>query len=440
MFDFSRGALTSSSGVHHRKARDRQVRRPYDVKGSTSLTKPFTGRPLGASGPIRRTCGVIKLPVVRIPEPTQQRLDLAAADNCDPEPEPMDTSDARTSAPTSPLVAQSRMNGSVSPRPPENQVGNKSPRLTTKSPSPVPLSAMGNGGQSVCKSRSPSAPTPSPPPFSAPTPSTTSTSLITLSVSSYRRLRGYTVHDQITKTEIQVDQEWARHGVAQPSGSVSEGEVPNGMLRANVENGGGKAGSKEGKTATSSGGIKLPQTTVLNNLLAKQNVITSSAVSSGQSNTLSVVPSLLAHGMKKPVGSGTTAGGVLSAGGGGVSAKYSGIKSGILSSQPNRTNITSGNLILTLPTISQGAIKMIKQAAGVDSKKASGTMVTSQKQALRTAVPVITSSSRPVNNLLTSSSGSDGNQDMLVSQSELVEQEEKVRRLREQLLAAQGAA
>jgi len=432
VFDFSRGALTGSSGAQHRRARDRHVRRPYDGKGSTSLSKPFTGRPLGASGPIRRTCGVIKLPVVRIPEPSQQRLELAAADNCEPEPEPMDTSEARSAAPTPPTLAHSRMNGSVSPRPPENQVGNKSPRMATKSPSPIPqLSATSNGGQGISKSRSPSAPALSPPPFSAPIPSTTtSATLITLSVSSYRRLRGYTVHDQISKTEIQVDQEWARHGVAQPSVSLSEGEASNGV-RTNVENSGVKTGSGESKATTSSGGIKLPQTTVLNNLLAKQNVITSSAISSGQSGVISVVPSLLAHGIKghgKPVGSGTTAGGVLSAGGGGVSAKFSSIKSGMMSNQPNRTNITSGNLILTLPTISQGAIKMIKQAAAVDTKKVSGTMVTGQKQALRTAVPVLTSSSRPVNSLLSSTSGSGSKQDVLVSQSELVEQEEKVRK------------
>ncbi|XP_064390162.1 methyl-CpG-binding protein 2-like [Halichondria panicea] len=69
-FDFSR-AGTPGDGTQRRRARDRTTKK-VEMFRSMPLVRPLTNNPLRPSGPIRRTCGVIKLPVihVRVPSPS----------------------------------------------------------------------------------------------------------------------------------------------------------------------------------------------------------------------------------------------------------------------------------------------------------------------------------------------------------------------------------
>ena len=66
-FDFSRGAY--GEATQRRRARDRQIKRVEPIK-PMPIVKPLTINPLRPSGPIRRTCGVIKLPVTCVAPPT----------------------------------------------------------------------------------------------------------------------------------------------------------------------------------------------------------------------------------------------------------------------------------------------------------------------------------------------------------------------------------
>ena len=69
-FDFSRGAY--GEFTQRRRARDRQMKRFEPAKAST-LVRPLSNNPLRPSGPIRRTCGVIKLPVTWVAPPTDDQ-------------------------------------------------------------------------------------------------------------------------------------------------------------------------------------------------------------------------------------------------------------------------------------------------------------------------------------------------------------------------------
>lgn len=365
--------------------------------------------------------------------------------NGEPEPEPMDTSDSPSPLPA-PCRSNAEMNGSVSPLPSaENQVEEKpktpdqSALKSSGSPLPIPQApAASEGDKNTPKSQSPAPSSCAPSsPFSAPISSTSTSTSTTSSQHVFpalweNRLRGYVVHNHETKTEIKVDQERLDNWVTQPAnGGLPEKGTSHGGIK--LENG---TTTGSGDLKISSSGIQLPQTSLLSNLLGKQNIITSTTPSL-QSGGTSVVPSLLAHSAKanhKQMG-GASAGGMLSPSGkfskdGGIHLKPS--ISSSSTTQPNRNNITSGNIVLAVPTITQGAIKMIKEAA---AKQGSTATVTGQKQSLKTSKPVISSvSSRGAN------ASVDGKQNLFVSKSELVLQEEKVRRLREQLLAAQGTA
>ena len=68
LFDFSSRDGTSGEATKRRTARERSVKtKVYTPRYGPSEERPFTNHPLRSSGPIRRTCGVIKLPVVWIP-------------------------------------------------------------------------------------------------------------------------------------------------------------------------------------------------------------------------------------------------------------------------------------------------------------------------------------------------------------------------------------
>jgi hypothetical protein len=66
-FDFSRGAY--GEVTQRRRARDRQISRKMESVKPIPVVKPLSVNPLRASGPIRRTCGVIKLPVTWVAPP-----------------------------------------------------------------------------------------------------------------------------------------------------------------------------------------------------------------------------------------------------------------------------------------------------------------------------------------------------------------------------------
>lgn len=77
-FDFSRGAY--GEVTQRRRARDRQIGKKMEPVKPIPVVKPLTVNPLRASGPIRRTCGVIKLPVTWVapPDDDQGRTNLNA--------------------------------------------------------------------------------------------------------------------------------------------------------------------------------------------------------------------------------------------------------------------------------------------------------------------------------------------------------------------------
>ena len=73
-FDFSR-AGTPGDGSQRRRARDRSAKKNVDqLNKQVPLVRPLTNNPLQPSGPIRRTCGVIKLPVIWVAPPTDDEL------------------------------------------------------------------------------------------------------------------------------------------------------------------------------------------------------------------------------------------------------------------------------------------------------------------------------------------------------------------------------
>ncbi len=85
-FDFSR-AGTPGDGTQRRRARDRSIKRVSDLpRVQVPLVRPLTNNPLRPSGPIRRTCGVIKLPVTWVAPPNDDELksNLIAGNPADP--------------------------------------------------------------------------------------------------------------------------------------------------------------------------------------------------------------------------------------------------------------------------------------------------------------------------------------------------------------------
>ena len=85
-FDFSRGAGSPGDGTQRRKARDRNPTKTALLSKPMPLIRPLTTNPLRPSGPIRRTCGVIKLPVTWVAPPSNEQLrnNLVAGNPADP--------------------------------------------------------------------------------------------------------------------------------------------------------------------------------------------------------------------------------------------------------------------------------------------------------------------------------------------------------------------
>ena len=73
-FDFSR-AGTPGDGTQRRRARDRtNTTKRLEPARMMPLVRPLSSNPLRATGPIRRTCGVIKLPVTWVAPPSDEEL------------------------------------------------------------------------------------------------------------------------------------------------------------------------------------------------------------------------------------------------------------------------------------------------------------------------------------------------------------------------------
>ena len=70
-FDFSRGAYGEIT--QRRRARDRHISKKMESVKPMTVIKPLSVNPLRASGPIRRTCGVIKLPVTWVAPPDDEQ-------------------------------------------------------------------------------------------------------------------------------------------------------------------------------------------------------------------------------------------------------------------------------------------------------------------------------------------------------------------------------
>ena len=471
-FDFSRGAIPGGVSSQ-RRARDRTARRGMDGgKFGIPLIKPLSNNPLGASGPIRRTCGVIKLPVTWIPTPKQENVVVAAVKAT--EPEPMDTSDC-TSVPPTPSSSQPSAESPLPAGDSGNVDQTKSQDQTTTKPPHLPFPPLPAAMPATAKTEGnhPSTPsTPSSLSTTGPSSTTSSSSSSSSSASSSQhlfpclwenRLRGFVVHDHETKTEIKVDVEWLQNGSVHPiaasnvdTNSPDKTASPGGIKVA-TSTGNKSGGISEIKPIKSTSSIPPPTKTLLNNLLGKHHTTTTNTGNATLASNMligSIVPSLLAHGIKahqKQSGKGSpgAASALLSA-----TAKPRKENSNLIkatntstanmaSQQQNRGNVSAGNIVLSLPATTHGTIKMLKQTATSGSAESNVASSTTQKQTVRTTGPVLASAKtthggsgvRPTSG----SSAEANNQGLFVSKSELVLQEERVRQLREQLMAAQSA-
>ena len=434
-FDFSRGAM-SGCGTSQRRARDRSARRVIDVVHKSSHVRPLSINPLGPSGPIRRTCGVIKLPVTWIPEPKREQVVVCT------NPEPMDTSDQTNCVP----LSNSHMDSTECPLPVNGSQNRSNSQEQTTTKSPIPLLP------------SPHPPSPSmpkatqnqnTPPIPSSTSSTSSSSSPTSST-HYNRpvrwenaLRGYVVYDHSTKTEINVDIERLQGLNAQPNMSRVETNAGD----KTVPPGGVKLPKGTRSAVENSNGVQalnstnpLPASSLLSNLLGNHKSTTTSPCSIPPllKNAIgNVTPSLLAHGIKahqqqKLGGSGSQ---------GTASPSYPASTkfrkdnnhqaktAANVSAQPPNMILSAGNTIFS-PT--HGAIKMIKRTSTGNPVTRPVSTIT-PKQTMRTAAQGGTGG-----NLSTSASTEANKQGLRVSESDVVLQEARVKQLREKLLAAQG--
>ena len=385
-FDFSR-AGTPGDGSSRRRARDRTARRAVEaVKPPPPLVRPLSNNPLRPSGPIRRTCGVIKLPVTWISPPVDEELKIAACKQ----------HEALLSQNTPPFATNSATTSAGKVEPGHTQ------------PITPELKASEQPHQQKA---------PEPPQSSSPPPS-----VVMVPALWENRLQGVKAYDYETLSEIKVNRDKLQNGL---SHTASSG-IPNGeVISENTTDLELKQALSHGMlNAIKSSGTQGSDKSVLNALLTKQLMqqVKSLPTTSGSSGN--VVPSLLAHGLGR-------AKGLTSNGQDAVVSSLKTLKENGSLKQPSsktaqQQSHLTGNIILTLPTMAS--------ANSFKTKVGTGGVVAplSQRQTLRTTGSV------PVSNGPHSSSNT--NQGLFVSESELRLQEEKVRLLREQLMAAQSTA
>lgn len=446
VFDFSR-AGTPGDGSSRRRARDRTARRAVDVsKYAPPPIRPLSINPLRPSGPIRRTCGVIKLPVTWVAPPSDEQLKLTTTktqEEAPPSPVPME----QDALPSQPAVPQANTSSSSQPGDapnstlPTSQILPQPPTLLqeTQQKKTTPPPTMGGSAESAAK-QAPSVQQPAPKPSadqplqqpqqkkqSHLPPPTSSSSIVMMPALWENRLRGVTAHDHETGTAIRVNLEKLHNG-------LNHSATPNTAVGAA---GGGLGAGGNISEATSVKGalseIKLTAASldkpVLNALLSKQ--LGKSIVDDKKilpvSSTGGVIPSLLAAHRKSVVTSG--GGGVITSSasaGGGSSLNIQ--ENGSLSGAKSKGSLAS-NIVLTFPSVvsanpfnktKQGITAAVVSAAQRQAGKGSGLVVTA-------------AGSVPNGPSLPASSTS-----LYVSESEVRIQEEKVKLLRKQLMAAQS--
>ncbi len=388
-FDFSR-AGTPGDGSSRRRARDRTTRRAIEpTKAPLILVKPLSNNPLRPSGPIRRTCGVIKLPVTWVSPPSDEEAKMTAIKLHE---EAVDS----PSPPPNLLVNSSA-----------GMEGNEDPTTTDQSKT-----------------------------SKVPPPSTTS--VVMVPALWENRLQGVMAYDFETGNEIKVNLVEKLHNGSTSSTTGTATTTTTATTAAtSVSNSGGRGGQTLSKglelkqaqgilgtTVRSTGSLAGDNKFVLNALLAKQlmqqrleEIRHPPTIGGG-----GVVPSLLAHGLGVVKG-------VANKGPIAVVPSLKTMKEngGSLKQQNMTQGQFSGNIILTLPTV----------ASANSFKQATNTMTTSSSSTQRQNVRKVGSIPIPNGPALP---GSNTKKGMFVSESELRLQEEKVRLLREQLMAAQSTA
>lgn len=375
VFDFSR-AGTPGDGSSRRRARDRSTRRAVEVaRQGPPPVRPLSINPLRPSGPIRRTCGVIKLPVTWVPAPCEEELKMCAlvkvqeAMDVEPPLPPPLIQSAPAALPASPPAAGEATQSQLQPT---NQ---EQPR-----PQPQPSQALPPQVSQAQPQPPPETP-PQPQPPVLPKP----TSVVMVPALWENRLRGVMVYDYETGNEIKISPEKLQNG-------LSNGETATGENHLSVE--------------------KSTLSALLNKQLSakiEDKKQLASSVSAGN-----IVPSLLAHGKNVPRQLGTM-----------VPSLKTIKENGSLIASPQQNSLSGGNIggniVLTLPTL-----------ASANSYKPGSVGINSSAQQRNLKASIVPGSGRAVTTTKPAVPG------LYVSDSELRRQEEKVQLLRKQLMAAQS--
>lgn len=406
MFDFSR-AGTPGDGSSRRRARDRSARRGLEVaKQGPPPIRPLTINPLRPSGPIRRTCGVIKLPVTWIPAaPCEDGVKLCALVKMEeamevdqPQPPPSLTSAVPSVAP---LVSAAPPMALAAACPPAPVSGGES---TQSQPQPTnqPQAQLQPQAQPLLQAQLQAQPQDPPqaqvppqaqaPPQPQPPVPPKLTSVVMVPALWENRLRGVMVYDYETGNEIKISPEKLQNGLSHSG---------------NVEN---EEGSLSVEKSTLSALLNKQLLQQAGKIEDKKHL--ASSLSAG-----SIVPSLLAHGKNVPRQQGV------------LSSMVPSLKTikenGSLIATPQQTSLHGGNIVLTLPTMASAsaykATASLKPVSGVGigGPAMKTTIVPGSGRAITTTKPG-------------TSSG------LYVSDSELRRQEEKVQLIRKQIMAAQS--
>lgn len=332
VFDFSR-AGTPGDGSSRRRARDRSTRRAVEVKQGPPPVRPLTINPLRPSGPIRRTCGVIKLPVTWVPALCDDKLKLLVKQEVameideTPQPAPLNQS---IPVPTPPVAAPS----ATAPPPAVNGV------QAQQNPTEQPQSQLPQAQPQKTPPPAPSKPK----------------AVVMVPALWENRLRGVMAYDFETGDEIKINPEKlaAQNGLTHSSSSSEP---------------------KEGQVTLD----KAALTALLNKQLIQQvSKIEDKKIVPGSMSAGNIVPSLLAHGRNVSRQQGVLAPAMPS---------LKTIKeNGSLVATPQQSTMAGGNIVLTLPTMASanaytksGGIGGITQPKNIRS--AIGHAVTSSKPA-----------------------------------------------------------
>ena len=306
VFDFSR-AGTPGDGSSRRRARDRSTRRAVEIKQGPPPVRPLTINPLRPSGPIRRTCGVIKLPVTWVPALCDDKLKLLVKQELPmeidetPQPAAAPSNPSSVPAPTAPVAAPSATAPPAVVNGAQNQQNPTEQPPQSQLPQPQPQQTL----------------PPAPPKPKA---------VVMVPALWENRLRGVMAYDFETGDEIKINPEKlaTQNGL---SHSSSNGEP------------------KEGQVTLD----KAALTALLNKQLIQQvTKIEDKKIVPGSMSAGNIVPSLLAHGRNVPKQQGVLAP---------LIPSLKTIKeNGSLIATPQQSNLAGGgNIVLTLPTMASAS-------------------------------------------------------------------------------------